>query len=149
MRCVTWAEIAGAARDALARDKQPSVARFVLGQLEEYPRMNGFGGFTHAHFSFFVASPDERDDLTKDGIRRTLRSVIDELKAHLAARDDRGLALAHWEPHVGNIKRPDLDAWAKLTPPEGGIGRICRSRFQPRAYRSSLTSRTNLHIDSS
>lgn len=102
---VTWSELARVVRRILANRPAEPVARFVLEQFEEYLRMNGFGGLTQDHFTFFAQASSDRDPLVKDGIRRALREIGDEVARSTGTS---------WIPHVMNIRMDQSDAGVVL-----------------------------------
>ena len=104
---ITWAELARTARRIRFEQRLDPVSKFVVEQFEEYLRMNGFAGLTEEHLSFFAQPPDHRDELVKEGIRRSLESIMHELS---------GAWPPSWRARVGNIRRIDSSAWAKLEP---------------------------------
>lgn len=102
---VTWSDLVRVVRRILAKRPAEPIARFVLEQFEEYLRMNGFGGLTQDHFTFFAQAPSDRDPLVKEGIRRALREIGDEV-----ARSSG----TSWTPHVMNIRMDQPEAGAVL-----------------------------------
>ncbi len=102
---VTWSELARVVRRILAKRLEEPIAGFVLEQFEEYLRMNGFGGLTQDHFTFFAQAPTVRDPLVKDGIRRALREIGDEVARSTGTS---------WTPHVMNIRMDQSDAGVVL-----------------------------------
>jgi hypothetical protein len=65
---VTWSELVRRIRSIPREHRSDAVVDFILTQFEEYLQMNGFGGLTHEHFSYFAHASDRRDPLVKDGI---------------------------------------------------------------------------------
>lgn len=105
---VTWSKLARAAKFAVQNLKREPVTRFMLEQFEEYLRMNGFGGLTAEHFSFFAQPEETRDPLVKEGIRRVIR----ELGA--AVRD---AVNKNWETRPLNLTSGGLGAGILVHPP--------------------------------
>lgn len=91
---VTWSDVVRQVRSIPREHRSDPVVDFILAQFEEYLQMNGFGGLTHEHFSYFAHSSDRRDPLVKDGIRRSLTSIGDTIQGSLGA---------HWIPHVMSV----------------------------------------------
>ena len=107
----TWHELAHTAH-IMQRDLPLTpVERFVLQQFEEYLRMNGFGGLTEEHLQYFVRQPAQRDDLVKDGIRRSLEGLMESLANEWDTT---------WRSSVGMIRQQDYAAWATISPAEPG-----------------------------
>lgn len=77
---VTWTQLTRALAEVGAAEPSKSVAAFVAQQLEEYLRMNGYGGVSLEHFAFFATGPEDRDPLVKEGIQRALRELGTEVK---------------------------------------------------------------------
>jgi hypothetical protein len=102
---VTWSKLARVVRRILAKRPAEPIASFVLEQFEEYLRMNGFGGLIQDHFTFFAQAPSDRDPLVKDGIRRALQEIGDEV-----ARSSG----TSWAPHVMNIRMDQSEAGVVL-----------------------------------
>lgn len=67
--------------------------------------MNGFGGLTQEHFTFFAQAPSDRDPLVKDGIRRALQEIGDEVARFSGTS---------WTPHVMNIRMDQSEAGVVL-----------------------------------
>lgn len=127
LHAVSWHALARAARDVLWADARRSgrervalepVARFVLEQWEGYLQMNGFGGFTEEHLLYFLRRREQRDELVRDGIRRSMEALTDEIVA---------LWGTTWQRHVGNIAgtdrtAPATEAWARIA--QGGVSGV-------------------------
>ena len=109
---ITWTDVFRAARHARLSTKHEPIVHFVLKQFEEYLHMNGFGGLTEEHLSYFALRQESRDDLVKDGIRRALTELITTL-AKIWGTD--------WNVHrPGNIMNGGRDAFVKLAPGREG-----------------------------
>ncbi len=102
---VTWSELARVARRILTKGPAEPVARFVLEQFEEYLRMNGFGGLTQEHFTYFAQVPSDRDPLVKEGIRRALEEIGDEVARTTGT---------YWAPCMMKMQKDQSDAGVVL-----------------------------------
>jgi hypothetical protein len=111
VHALTWSQLARAVRATRLGMRPSPVARFVMEQFEEYLYMNGFGGLNETQLGYFSQPPEQRDELVKEGIRRSLEALMRDL----AKAWDTG-----WRIRVGNIGRLDTGAWAKLEPPASG-----------------------------
>lgn len=98
---VTWSELVRRIRSIPREHRFDPLVDFILTQFEEYLQMNGFGGLTHEHFSYFAHGSDRRDPLVKDGIRRSLATIGNTIQGSLGTQ---------WTPHVMSVMSGARDA---------------------------------------
>jgi hypothetical protein len=69
--------------------------------------MNSSGGLTQDVFTYFTQPPEQRNALTKEAVRHSLRLLMESVAAGWQT---------NWHVHLGNIHDDDVGAWGVLAP---------------------------------